>query len=289
MASVTKIRNFLSQPYHFYYEGKTFLTLLGLLFVMAMAFNLLFEPFNVYVPEHKMSYFLITVVHATVACLALLCFYLVMRVFPDQRANWTVGNEILGLGGFLLLAGTGQFLVRDIIYDNPYNWTWRFYLEEVRNTFLVGLLFIAILLPLNFNRLYLANQRKAGLLPGPQIREDSGSEIPIGTQLKSDDFYLNTDHFIYAKSEGNYVTFYIREGHAVQKKLKRISISDLETQLSGIPSVIRTHRSYLVNLRHIHRISGNAQGYKLELNGVDEAVAVSRKMIPHFEARMTAG
>jgi len=212
-----------------------------------------------------------------------------MRVFPDQRANWTVGNEILGLGGFLLLAGTGQFLVRDIIYDNPYNWTWRFYLEEVRNTFLVGLLFIAILLPLNFNRLYLANQRKAGLLPGPQIREDSGSEIPIGTQLKSDDFYLNTDHFIYAKSEGNYVTFYIREGHAVQKKLKRISISDLETQLSGIPSVIRTHRSYLINLRHIHRISGNAQGYKLELNGVDEAVAVSRKMIPHFEARMTAG
>jgi len=85
------------------------------------------------------------------------------------------------------------------------------------------------------------------------------------------------------------VTFYIREGHAVQKKLKRISISDLETQLSGIPSVIRTHRSYLINLRHIHRISGNAQGYKLELNGVDEAVAVSRKMIPHFEARMTAG
>jgi len=46
MASVTKIRNFLSQPYHFYYEGKTFLTLLGLLFVMAMAFNLLFEPFS---------------------------------------------------------------------------------------------------------------------------------------------------------------------------------------------------------------------------------------------------
>lgn len=289
MTAMTKIRNFLGQPYHFYYEGKTFLTLLGLLFVMAMAFNLLFEPFNVYVPEHKMSYFLITVVHSTVACLALSCFYLVMRAFPDQRANWTVGKEILGLGAFLLLAGTGQFLVRDIIYDNPFNWTWRFYLEEVRNTFLVGLLFIAILLPLNFNRLYLANQRKAGLLSGPRDKEDSGPAILIGTQLKSDDFYLNTDHFIYAKSEGNYVTFYIREGQVIQKKLKRISISDLESQLSGIPNVIRTHRSYLVNLRHVRRITGNAQGYKLELNGADEAVAVSRKMIPHFEARMTAG
>ncbi len=289
MTPLIKFRNFLVQPYHFYYEGKTFITLIGLLFAMAMVFNLLFEPFHVYEPEHKMSYFLITVVHATVASLAFLCFYLLMLALPDQRANWTVGKEILGLGGFLLLAGTGQFLIRDLIYDNPFNWTWGYYFEEVRNTFLVGLLFIGILLPLNYNRLYLANQRKAGLLAGHRDMEVPGPVILIGTQLKRDDFYLSTDHLIYAKSDGNYVTFYIREGHSVQKKLKRISISDLELQLSAIPSIVRTHRSYLVNLRHIHRISGNAQGYKLELKGVQEAVAVSRKMIPHFEGRITAG
>lgn len=288
MNLITKFRNFLVQPYPFYYEGKTFSSLLGLLFVMVMAFNLLFEPFNVYEPEHKMSYFLITGVHSAVACLALLCFYLVMRGFPDQRANWTVGKEVLGLCGFLLLAGTGQFLVRDIIYDNPYNWTWHYFLEEVRNTFLVGLLFLALLLPINFNRLYLMNQRKASLLSRRAEKETSGSEIHIDTQLKSDDFYLSTEHFIYAKSEGNYVTFYIRDGHSIQKKLKRISISDLELQLAGIPSILRTHRSYLVNLRHIQGVSGNAQGYKLDLNGVEEEVAVSRKMIPNFEAHMTA-
>lgn len=87
MRPLLKFRNFLVQPYHFYYEGKTLLTLLGLLFAMAKAFNLLFEPFNVYEPEHKMPYFLITVVHATVASLAFLCFYLLMRAFPDEWAN----------------------------------------------------------------------------------------------------------------------------------------------------------------------------------------------------------
>jgi DNA-binding LytR/AlgR family response regulator len=40
----------------------------------------------------------------------------------------------------------------------------------------------------------------------------------------------------------------------------------------------RCHRSYLVNLNYIRHISGNATGYKLHLEGVNDLIPVSRNL-----------
>ena len=68
----------------------------------------------------------------------------------------------------------------------------------------------------------------------------------------------------------------------VNKFVKRLTLKDLESALKPFPEIIRTHRSYLVNLNQIMGVVGNAQGYKLKLRDYDGTVPVSRNMIGNF-------
>ena len=52
----------------------------------------------------------------------------------------------------------------------------------------------------------------------------------------------------------------------------------MEKQLAACPGFFRCHRMYLVNLAHVHWVSGNAQGLKLHLTDLEEAVPVSRSL-----------
>lgn len=283
------LRPFLGRPYPFLYQGKTIYVLLSLIFLMTLAFNYLFEPFEVYVPEHKMPFFVICVMHALVPLLVLGLVLWVVNWIPNVDKKWTVGRELLLLSGSLLLVGISQFLIRDLIYDNPNNWSWGYFYEEIRNTFLVGSLFVAILVPLHFIRLQRSTAQRARLLPSPLKTEKIGqgpATVFVRTEVKGDDFILETTHFLYAKAERNYVEIYLRDQKEVEKVLKRISIKNLNAQLGSFPYILRTHRSYLVNLSHMENVAGNAQGYRINLVDMQGSIPVSRNFIPLFEEKI---
>ena len=52
-------QNFIRQPYPYYFKGKNLWIIAAVIFGMSMGFNYFFEPFVVYRPEHKVSYFCI--------------------------------------------------------------------------------------------------------------------------------------------------------------------------------------------------------------------------------------
>jgi DNA-binding LytR/AlgR family response regulator len=65
--------------------------------------------------------------------------------------------------------------------------------------------------------------------------------------------------------------------------LIRNTISAIEEQLkTHHPLIFRCHRGYMVNIRKILSVSGNAQGFKLFLEGVTETIPVSRSYVPEF-------
>ena len=70
--------------------------------------------------------------------------------YLKSDVNWTLGKELLNLSILLLLIGIAGFLIRDLIYTNSDNWSLRYFLEEIRNTFLIGFLLLIIVLPINF-------------------------------------------------------------------------------------------------------------------------------------------
>lgn len=282
-----QIKALLAQPYPYYFKGKNVLYISLIIFGMSMIFNYLFEPFVVYRPEHRLNYFWISFAHSFNAFLiAILIIGTTDRVVNED--SWKVRDEIALIGFLLLMIGIGQFLIRDFIYDNPDNWTWRYFFEEVRNTFLAGILFVFILVPLNFMRLNRAHLKTSQVLNSKQKSALSwhNSLTRIITQQKSDDFDLNLNHLLFIKAEGNYLELYlVEERKEIKTMVKRMTLKELENQLHSYPQFCKTHRSYMVNMHKVKQVKGNAQGYQLLLEDYPDHVPVSRGMIADFQRK----
>lgn len=275
------ISNLLSQAYPFYYQGKELWVIMVLLFFMTFLFGYFFEPFKVYLPEHKMGYFWITLIHSCTPVFIIFMF-LSLKIFSSTKEkNWTIKKEILLIALFLLSVGIVQFLIRDIIYDNPNNWSLQYFYEEIRNTFLVGILFAFILVPINYHRLNTRNSRNANLFNTSK----KNAIISNKTLSYINELDVDLQNFSYAKAEGNYIELFLSDG---SKTLKRLTMKRLENILVPYPNYIKTHRSYIVNINQIDSVTGNAQGYKLHLKNCSNIVPVSRNMISMFTNKMNS-
>lgn len=281
--------NFLRQPYPYYFGQKSLGKLAFGIFFLGFFFVYLFEPFNVNPEEQRFNYLWISLLHVAVSCLIFFSCFTLVNLFKPEEEKWTIAKEILSLSLVLLLMGMVNFLIRDLLYNNPNNWSFFYLLEEIRNTFLTGALIVFILVPLNFALIYSRNARKAEILFSASREEHAilKTEVRIETQLRSEDFILEPEQFLFAKAEGNYVEIYLAMEGEKKKLLKRITVKDLERQLARFPWIIKTHRSYLVNLRNIVAVSGNAQGYQLSFRDHLATVPVSRGMIKKFDEAFT--
>lgn len=83
-----------------------------------------------------------------------------------------------------------------------------------------------------------------------------------------------SEEFLYAESADNYVKVFYTGG----QQLIRSTLKQLEDSFRGNERIFRCHRTYLVNLDRVIHISGNAQGYKLHLEGVVQTIPVSRSL-----------
>lgn len=245
---------------------------------MTLLFGYFFEPFEVYQPEHKMAYFWITLIHSCTP-VVIVILSLFFKIFPSKKENWIIKKELLLIALFLLLVGIVQFLIRDVIYDNPNNWSLRYLYEEIRNTFLVGILFAFILVPINYHRL---NTRNAKVFNVSKEIAAISNKTPSYIKNELD---VDLQNILYVKAEGNYIEFFFSNG---SKTLKRLTIKSLENSLNSYPNFIKTHRSYIVNINQIDAVIGNAQGYKLQLKNCSSIIPVSRKMISMFNEKMNS-
>lgn len=280
----------LNQPYPYYYR-QTYLHKIALLVgILAFGFVYVFKPFNVNLDEHRYSYLAIVAFQTFLPALIFYTFFSIVNVSWGQRRlseSWTPLKEILSMALFLLLVGVSNFLIRDIIYDNPCNWSGLYFWEEMRNAWLVGMLIILLVLPMNFYRLErkhrLESQRlMAGLIQIP-ANEKTQESLLITTQLKSDDFVLNPHNLLFARADGNYVEVWLEQGEETRKFLKRITLKQLEQQLQSCEKIVRIHRSYIVNAQKINRISGNAQGLSVSVEFFGEPLPVSRAYVKEFK------
>jgi hypothetical protein len=283
----TSLLNFLKQPYSFYYEGKKLLQIIGVLFLISFFFNYMLQPFDVNPQEQKMPYFWICFIHSSSPILVLLCIALICRLFPKTTDDWKIKNECILVFFLVLFTGITQFLIRDVIYNNPMNWSWRYFREEISNSFIAGIFLAPIIISINLNRQQLKNSQKADRISSAitNTKElQNNTSVTIETEVKSEKFVFESHSFIYAKAEGNYAEIFLKKEEKVHKLIKRIPIKNLEMQLSTFPFIIKTHRSVLLNLNYIEKVTGNAQGYKVQLKDSPDTVPVSRNFIQSFDS-----
>ncbi|WP_316739127.1 LytTR family DNA-binding domain-containing protein [Pedobacter aquatilis] len=193
--------------------------------------------------------------------------------------------EYVHLGMVFLLTGMANFLMRDIIYYNRNNWSWFYLKEELINSFVAGTLFYFM-----FRLASFYFQSKKGdpfVLQFTPLSVEPEKFAPplklfIKTKVKQDDFSLILSDLLFARAEGNYLELTCYQNGQIKNELKRISLTAFNTQVSQHPGFFRCHRAYLVNMRWIENVSGNAQGYLLGFNYTQTKVPVSRAQLEDF-------
>lgn len=248
----------------------------GLIFICTFLFAYFFEPFHVDKSEHQFGYAWICGLFAFDAAFA---FFLIscIRHYTLAKMRRSLHN-LFWLILLLLLIGILNFMIRPLIYDNADNLSFQYFFEEMIHAFLFGSLMLLII------QLFSKTFRKPTEDTHAAIPEQTGP-IEIETAIRSDHFSVDPKAFVYAESEGNYLTVYTLDKTVLKKKLIRMTISDFEEYLSNHGYIMRIHRSFIVNFNYIQRVSGNAKGYLLTIRHEERQIPISRGNSSRFAER----
>lgn len=255
-------------------------------FFVILLFLLLFRPFGVYDPELRMHYLFICFFHAFVPALILFIYFGVLNYFrKTKNQKWTLLKEYFQIGVLLFLMGMASFLMRDLLYNNPNNWSWNYFFEEIRNCIVAGIFFYFLL---RLSSFYFESKKGSPFvlqfipLAAEPEKTILKSNLFISTQVKQDDFSLDIHQLLFVKADGNYIELTKSNGREITKEVKRISLTQFESQITDFPHFFRCHRTYLVNMFKIEKVSGNSQGYLLSFDETNLKIPVSRKQIDSF-------
>jgi hypothetical protein len=240
--------------------------------LLVYLFLALFQPFGTYNYVHTNKYLLLV----PYAIIVFVSFFIGDFFISKYFTKWTWKNEVsktLVLLLFCAILNYGYSIY--FVNNTAFNLRTLFYM--VIFTYSLGLPICAISSLGKYSFLKNNNfetEREETKIETKVKTENILSIIPdVGENLE---ILKNT--FIYAQSEGNYSNIFYLNNEIVEKELLRISLKNLEEQI-GDDTIIRCHRSYILNIQNAIRKQGNAQGFKILLKLTDEKIPVSRKYI----------
>jgi len=108
---------------------------------------------------------------------------------------------------------------------------------------------------------------------------DENAEIEFESENKSEYFQLFLQQIILIKSSSNYVEVVYKQGDKISKRLIRNTLKTTEEHVSKYPSLIRCHRSYIVNKNYIQKVAKSTDGLNLILFDYPHEIHVSRQYV----------
>ena len=146
-------------------------------------------------------------------------------------------------------------------------------------TFSVGVIPVIISLYLIERKLVRDNQHLAekfnNNIGGPYA-DESGKRIVIESGQDTS-LSINSSDFICVQAEGgNYLTVYWLDESETKKKMIRQTLLGFLKKTDSIDSIVRCHKSYILNLKKVVSYKGNARSVTVMLDGLDFEIPVSR-------------
>ncbi len=88
---------------------------------------------------------------------------------------------------------------------------------------------------------------------------------------------INSSDFICVQAEGgNYATIYWLNESEIKKEMLRLTLLGFLEKTESIESIVRCHKSYILNLEKVVSFRGNARSVTVMLDGLDFEIPVSR-------------
>ncbi len=104
----------------------------------------------------------------------------------------------------------------------------------------------------------------------------TNTTLILTSKNKKENLTVHLDELVYITSEGNYICIYTKTNNGLKESILRNTLTNTSKDLEIYNSLIRCHKSYIVNTKYINDIQGNARGYILKSFEVPFDIPVSR-------------
>lgn len=239
----------------------------------------LFKPFGL----HNVSESWVFVGYGLITTLIVLFnLFILPKIFPRfyNEENWTGFKELVVTLWNILIIGLGNLLFSVALGFFRLDISTLIYFQLI--TLAVAVLPVLAMILLRQNTLLKKNlaetQKISAELPNVPHETHPDEKITFVSDVVNDTFQTLADNLLYITSSDNYIEIFYLENGALKKKLQRNTLKKAETILVNDKQFFRCHRMYIVNLDKVENVSGNAQGYKLHLQGSPEQIPVSRNL-----------
>jgi len=272
------MNKYFNKPFPFV-ESKRDRILVSFLFsLFIFVFILIFQPFGIFNIQNFKILYILGYFGITFSVL-LLSFFVAPLLFKTffNFDNWTIGKNVI----FIAL----QFLVITVL-----NWIYNITIGDgiaqqhtlhyfLLITISVGIFPTFLLLYFIEKTLSRRNQNIATVLSQDISQRTNNQKdliIKLSSNINDETVSIKLEQLLCVKSEGNYIKVFFKEENKAKSKLLRNSIKNIEEQLSIYENVVRCHRSYIVNLDNVEKLSGNARNFILHITNLDFLIPVSR-------------
>lgn len=289
------MRSFLLQPYPFSDNLNRKLAVCGGVGLFITLFLAVFEPFGfdelrtTVKWTHALLFGLVTFVISSFSQVV------VPMLFPQlfREEDWRSWKEIVYLLVTTLFIGAANYAL--MVYLYPQRTDLGNFLRAELITLQVGIFpicFIVFMKQLTMYRRYAeaAKEVTADIsleeMASPAKPVTPEETIVLRGDNQKEELSVAVDDLSFISSADNYVRIQYRDASIQKSMLMRSTLKKMEEQLAAHSVFFRCHRMYLVNLKLVTAVSGNAQGLKLHLEGLDETIPVSRSLTETVKDRL---
>lgn len=275
---------FLKKPYP-YEDSVKKKILISIAFGIFIGFFLfVFEPFGIYDAKHEnkalfvLGYGLVTFISL------LITYFIIPFIFKEFHNNetWTAGKEILHISLNIFLI-TIMNIFYSILFCKdcvPFQAN----LFEVLffsffSVLLIGMFPVAFMVLIYQNFLlkkHINNAEYVNQNLPTKIQEQN--TITIYSNNKKNMLSLNSAQLLAIEANGNYINVYYEDKDKLNREIIRNTLKKTEDVIEKYSNFVRCHKSYIVNLSKLKKVTGNAQGYKLIFDQLDFKIPVSRNL-----------
>jgi len=199
-----------------------------------------------------------------------------------KEISWTLKRNIVW-GFWNLFSFTSFIFLAHNIYYQFYNFTIQAYVMSFYYVFILGFPLSILSSILYQNYLLKKHQRIAETLnKNLAVESQSCSEDHVELVInKSKKVHIPFQKLLYIEAVGNYISV-VYDNNGIKKIIVRETLGNIGQKTHTSQNIVRVHRSYLVNLHYIMKITGDSQGLKIHLKEIDNIIPVSRSKIKNF-------
>ncbi len=280
-----KIIKILNRPFPLFETNREKFILSVSLGIFIFLFLSVFQPFNLHsIPEHKFLYF---AAYGIIASLVLFFnVFVLMKIFNNfyNPENWLVWKHLVNILVIIVSISLSNYFfsfASSIPLDDYYSLP-----TFIIRTTAVGFFPSIVIVIYLENKLRKKNVKISGEINkqfplNRKETENNFSVLQFGKQK------IDLNKLLYAKSLGNYVSFFISDDNKITRETIRTTMKEVENSLSGNKNIVRCHKSYFVNLEKVTKAVGNARSLFFRIEGDNEQIPVSRKVAKELSSKIS--